>query len=150
MIVLSLFPRQEHTLAIPADDLVPVPALDVPEGVTSIGRTISIRGDIRSGEHLIIEGRVMVPGHGLAIGRYGCVSSEVMASTVTVLGTVNGKLTVTDRVELLPSGRVEGRIVTASLIMDEGAYFKGLVDPALRDTALAVSRCRLKQSFDDT
>lgn len=141
-------------MAIPADELVPVPDLDVPEGVTSIGRTISVRGEVRSGEHLIIEGRVegrvMVPDHGLAIGKYGNVSSEILARTVTVLGKVKGKLTATERVELLPSGEVEGRIVTASLIIDEGAYFKGVVDPTLRDTVLAVSRHRLKQDTDDT
>lgn len=91
----------------------------------------------------------MVPDHGLAIGKYGHVSSEVVARTVTVLGTVKGRLTATERVELLPSGQVEGRIVTASLIMDEGAYFTGVVDPKLRDTVLAVSRHRLKQGADD-
>ena len=146
--------KRSVTLTIPADDLIPVPDLDVPEGITSIGRTISVRGEVRSGEHLIIEGRVegrvMVPDHGLAIGKYGNVSADVMARTVTVLGTVKGKLTATERVELLPSGKVEGRIVTASLIMDEGCYFKGVVDPTLRDTVLAVSRHRLKQGADDT
>lgn len=113
-----------------------------------------MRGDVQSSEHLIIEGRVegrvMVPDHGLAIGKYGHVSSEIVARTVTVLGTVTGRLTATERVELLPSGRVEGRIVTASLIIDEGAYFKGVVDPTLRDTVLAVSRHRFKQDVDDT
>ena len=84
----------------------------------------------------------MVPDHGLAIGKYGNVSSDVMARTVTVLGTVKGKLSATERVELLPSGKVEGRIVTASLIMDEGCYFKGVVDPTLRDTVLAVTSTR--------
>ena len=146
--------KRSATLTIPADDLIPLPDLDVPEGITSIGRTISVRGEVRSGEHLIIEGRVegrvMVPDHGLAIGKYGNVSSDVMARTVTVLGTVKGKLSATERVELLPSGKVEGRIVTASLIMAEGCYFKGVVAPTLRDTVLAVSRHRLKQGADDT
>ena len=113
-----------------------------------------MRGEVYSSEHLIIEGRVdgrvLVPDHGLAIGKYGNVSSEVIARTVTVLGTVRGKLTATERVELLPSGQVEGRIVTASLIMDEGSYFKGVVDPTLRETVLAVSRHRLKQGADNT
>ena len=146
--------KKERTLTIPTDDLIPVPDPDRPEGLTSIGRTIFVRGEIRSSEHLIIEGRVegsvIVPDHGLAIAKYGNVSSEVMARTVTVLGTVRGKLTATERVELLPSGQVEGRIVTASLIMDEGSYFKGVVDPTLRDTVLAVSRHRFKQGVDHT
>ena len=141
-------------MAAPVDNQPPVRNLEAPEGMTSIGRTILVKGEVRSNEHLIIEGRVegrvMVPEHGLAIGKHGNVSSEIMARTITVLGTVQGKITATDRVELLPTGRAEGRIVTESLIIDEGAYFKGMVDPTLKETVLAVSRHRLKQDTDDT
>ncbi len=140
-------------MPIASEDLIPVPDLDVPEGVTSVGRTLVVRGEIRSDEHLIIEGRVegriMAPEHGVAIGRHGTVSSEIMARTITVLGTVNGKLTATERIELMPSGRVEGRLVTSTLIIDEGAFFKGVVDPTLANTVLAVSRHRLKKKSED-
>ena len=145
---------QERALAILSDDLIPLPDLDVPDGVTSLGRTIVVMGEVRSSEHLIIEGRVegriLAPDHGVAIGRHGSVNSEVMARTITVLGTVSGKLTATDRVELLPSGKVEGRIVTPTLIIDEGAYFKGVVDPSLVNTVLAVSRHRFKNGNEPT
>ena len=140
-------------MPIASEDLIPVPDLDVPEGVTSVGRTLVVRGEIRSDEHLIIEGRVegriMAPEHGVAVGRHGTVSSEIIARTITVLGTVTGKLTATERIELMPSGKVEGRLVTSTLIIDEGAFFKGVVDPTLADTVLAVSRHRLKQSTED-
>ena len=140
-------------MAFSADELVPLPDLDVPEGVTSIGRTIVIKGDVQADEHLIVEGqvegRLMVPEHGLAIGKHGRVSSEMLARTITVLGQADGKLTATERVELLKSGRVSGRIVTASLIIDEGAVFNGVVDPTLADTVMAVSRHRLKRQRDE-
>ena len=126
-----------------------MPDLDVPDDVTSVGRTLVVRGEIRSSEHLIIdgrvEGRIVAPDHGVAIGRHGRVTSEILARTITVLGTVSGKLNSTERVELMPSARVEGRIVTSTLIIDEGAYFKGVVDPTLADTVLAVSRYRLRR-----
>jgi cytoskeletal protein CcmA (bactofilin family) len=140
---------KDHALALPSDDLIPLPDLDAPEGVTSIGRTIVVKGEVRSAEHLIIEGcidgHVLAPKHGVAVGRHGRVTKEILARTITVLGTVRGKLTATERVEILASGRVEGRIVAATVIIDEGAYFTGIVDPTLADTALAVSRHRLKQ-----
>lgn len=140
-------------MAFSADELVPLPDLDVPEGVTSIGRTIVIKGDVQADEHLIVEGqvegRLMVPEHGLAIGKHGRVSPEMLARTITVLGQADGKLTATERVELLKSGRVSGRIVTASLIIDEGAVFNGVVDPTLADTVMAVSRHRLKRQRDE-
>ena len=137
----------DHTLALPTDDLIPHPDPHVPESVTTIGRTIVVRGDIRSDEHLIIEGRidghVLAPKHGVAVGRYGRVAKEILARTITVLGTVQGRLTATERVELLASGRVEGRIVAETVIIDEGAFFNGRIDPTLADTALAVGRHRL-------
>ncbi len=140
-------------MAFSPDERVPVPDLDVPEGVTSIGRTIVIKGDVRADEHLIvegtIEGRIVVPEHGLAIGKHGRVDSEILAKTITVLGQADGKLTATERVELLESGRVRGRIVTTTLIMDEGAIFNGVVDPTLTDTVMAVARHRLKQQGDE-
>ena len=139
----------DHTLALPTDDLVPHADPHVPESVTTIGRTIVVRGDVRSDEHLIIDGRidghVLAPKHGVAVGRYGRVAKEVVARTITVLGTVQGRLTATERVELLASGRVEGRIVAETVIIDEGALFNGRIDPTLADTALAVSRHRLRQ-----
>ena len=73
----------------------------------------------------------------------------MLARTITVLGQADGKLTATERVELLKSGRVTGRIVTASLIIDEGAVFNGVVDPTLADTVMAVSRHRLKRQKDE-
>ena len=127
---------------------------EAPEGVTSIGRSLLIKGEVRSSEHVIIEGqiegRVLVPEHGVAIARHGKVGPEVFARTITVLGTAHGKLNATERVELMPGGKVEGRIVTASLIIDEGAYFTGIVDPSLAETVIAVSRHRLRQDSEET
>ena len=139
-------------MALLPEDLIPLPDLDIPEGVTSIGRTIVIKGEVHTEEHLIIEGRVegrvLAPKCGVAVGKHGTVSSEIVARTITVLGTVNGRLTATERVELLDSCKVSGRVVTSTLIIDEGAYFNGHVDPTLADTALAVSRHRLKKMDD--
>lgn len=141
---------KESDLTFSADELDPLPELDNPDAATSIGRTIVIKGDIVADEHLIIEGRVegriTLPEHGLSVGKHGCVNSEVLAQTITVLGQATGKLTATERVELLKNGRVEGRIVTETLIVDEGALFNGTVDPTLTDTVVAVSRHRLKRS----
>ena len=140
---------KDRTLTLPSDDLIPLPDLDVPEGVTSIGRTIVVKGELRADEHLIIEGRVegqvLAPKHGVAIGRHGRVAKEVVARTITVTGRAGGRLTATERLELLDSARVEGRLVAPTVIIDEGAYFTGTVDPTLSDMALAVTRHRLKQ-----
>ena len=134
------------------DDLVPVPDLDAPQGITAIGRTFVVKGEIRAAEHLIIEGRVegeiAVPDHGVAIGRHGFVGADVLARTITVRGKTTGKLTAVDTVEILPTGHVEGRIVARRIAINEGAYFKGIVDPKLAEAAIAVGRHRFKQRID--
>ena len=134
------------------DDLISVPNLDAPPGITAIGRTLVVKGEIRAAEHLIIEGRVegqiTVPDHGVAIGRHGFVGAEVLARTITVRGKTTGNLTAVDTVEILPTGHVEGRIVARRIAINEGAYFKGIVDPKLAEAAIAVGRHRFKQRAD--
>ena len=141
--------QHDPELAESIADLVPLPDLDVPDGITSIGRTIVVRGDIQAGEHLIIEGQVegqvAVPEHGVAIGRRGTVGPGVFARTITVRGTVTGNLTAVDTVEILETGHVEGRLVAPRIAIEEGAFFTGVVDPNLTDAAVAVGRHRATQ-----
>jgi cytoskeletal protein CcmA (bactofilin family) len=131
------------------DDFIPLPEMDVPEGVTSLGRTIAVKGELSAAEHLIIEGRfegqLAVPDHGLAIGRRAAITAEILARTITVLGQVNGNLTAAEKVEIRSGGSVEGRIVASKVAIEEGAYFKGSVDPKRTEAAMAVGRHRMKQ-----
>lgn len=138
-----------HPVTSSDNDFLPVPDFDVPEGVTSLGRTISIKGDLTAGEHLIIEGRfegqLAVPEHGLAVGQHAAVTAEILARTITVLGHASGSLTAAEKVEIRESGSVEGRIVAQTVAIEEGAHFKGSIDPTRTEAALAVGRHRLKQ-----
>ena len=131
------------------EDLIATANFDGPDGVTSLGRTLVLKGELRADEHLIIEGRVegqiSAPEHGVAVGRYGAVGPSVFARTVTILGHATGSVTASEIVELLASAQVEGRIVSPTVAIDEGAKFNGFVDPKLSDVALAVGRHRFKQ-----
>lgn len=144
----------DQTRATLADDVALHPELDAPDGITAIGRTIIVKGDLCAAEHLIIEGRVeghvSVPDHGVAVGQQGTVDADVFARTITVRGSVTGNLTATERVEILATGRVDGRLVAPTIAIDEGAYFKGSVDPKKIDAAIAVGRHRLKQRTEHT
>ena len=144
----------DQTRATLADDVALHPELDAPDGITAIGRTIIVKGDLSAAEHLIVEGRieghVSVPEHGVAVGQHGTVDAEIFARTITVRGTVTGNLTATERVEILATGRVDGRLVAPTIAIDEGAYFKGPVDPKKIDAAIAVGRHRLKQRTEHT
>lgn len=137
------------TLATLANDVAPHSERDVSDGITSLSRGIRIKGEVRASAHLIIEGYVeglvSAPEHGVTIAQHSTIASDVLARTITVRGSATGNLTATERIEVLASGRVEGRLVAPCVAIDEGAYFKGSVDPKKTDAAIAVGRHRLKQ-----
>ena len=119
------------------------------EDVTRFGRTVSIKGEVTASEHLIIEGRVdgtlTVLEHGVAISHDATVTADIVARTITVLGHATGTFSASELVEIRPSGSVEGRIASPAVAIDEGAYFKGSVDPNRAEAALAVGRHRLQR-----
>jgi hypothetical protein len=44
---------------------------------------------------------------------------------VTVAGDLNGEIVCRGRLQMLPSGRVRGKIATETLVIAEGAYYEG-------------------------
>lgn len=133
----------------PTDDAPAAPDGGPSEDVTRFGRTVSIKGEVTASEHLIIEGRfdgqLTVLEHGVAISHDATVTADIAARTVTVLGHAAGTFSASELVEIRPSGSVEGRIASPAVAIDEGAYFKGSVDPKRAEAALAVSRHRLQR-----
>ena len=120
-----------------------LPDFDLPEGVSSLAQGLAVSGELRAAENLIIEGRfdgqVFVPEHEVAVGRPGRLNGEVLARDITVLGRATGRL-VADRVEIAPGATVEAEIVTERLVISDGAFFRGVVDPTRTDAAFAVFR----------
>ena len=102
-----------------------VPGVDLPEGLTSIGRNIAIRGEVISGEHLIIEGqvdgRISAPEHGVAIARLARVTADISAKRITIRGSVRGTLVASGRIDVEAGGMVVGRVEAAHLTLANGA-----------------------------
>ena len=107
-------------------------ALDFPDGVTSLGPSLIVKGELTAREHIIIEGQfdgqIVVPEHGLAIGMHANVKADVVAKTVTILGVVTGNLRAGDRVEISDTATVEGHIVSTHVTMADGARFQGTIN----------------------
>ena len=92
------------------------------EGTTVDGsfrseHSIRILGSVQNGE---VESKQRV-----SVENRATVAANITAEQVTVAGEVNGKITCTGRVEIMPTGRVTGEITAGSLIMQEGAFFEG-------------------------
>jgi len=100
--------------------------------VVNIGQSVQIKGELTGNEDLTIEGmvdgKIMVKDHNLTIGANGRISAEVHAKTVVVVGHVVGNITADDKVELAPTGSVQGDVRAPRVAIADGARFKGSID----------------------
>ena len=123
-------PGQPHTqvAALSAPPTMAVAA----QGSTSIGRTVSIRGEISSEEDLLIDGRIEgrldLGRNRLVVGPSGEVRAAVAAREVDVQGVVNGNVEASDRIILRKNSKLVGDLKMASVVIEDGAYFKGSID----------------------
>ena len=101
-------------------------------GSATIGKAVKIVGQIFSKEDLYVdgdvEGTVEAMEHKLTIGPNGTVHAGVKAREVAVLGTIQGNVEATDKIEIRKDAKLVGDIRTARIIIEDGAYFKGSID----------------------
>jgi cytoskeletal protein CcmA (bactofilin family) len=111
--------------------------------VVNIGQSVQIKGELSGNEDLSvdgrIEGRINLKDHHLTIGANGRISAEVHAKSVLVNGQVIGNITADDKVEIAPSGSVEGDISAPRVALADGSSFKGNIDMGRKGTAPARS-----------
>jgi cytoskeletal protein CcmA (bactofilin family) len=98
----------------------------------TIGRSITIRGDVTGDEDLVIQGRVEgsvdLKEHAVTVGPEGVVKADITGRLVTVEGNVEGNLRADEQVVLRGSARVQGDISAPRVTLEDGAYFKGGVE----------------------
>lgn len=99
--------------------------------VTHIAAGSRIEGRLSGPTELLIEGEV----HGeirvesaVMIGTEGVVQGPISAQVVRVGGRVIGDIQAVDRVEVAPSGSLDGDISAPRVVIAEGAFFKGRID----------------------
>ncbi len=107
-----------------------------------IGPSIIIKGEIVSGEDLIVSGHIdgtlRADGHVVSLNPGSEVTANVAAGSIVVAGTVLGTLVAQERIELRPGADVEGEITTPKLSMSDGAELHGKVEmPKRSSLALA-------------
>jgi cytoskeletal protein CcmA (bactofilin family) len=97
-----------------------------------IGKAIKIRGQLRGGEDLEIEGRVdgtiTLSNNHLTLARSAVVAANIEAQNITICGDVQGNTSATDKVEVTADAKIVGDIRAPRLVMEEGAKFRGQVE----------------------
>jgi cytoskeletal protein CcmA (bactofilin family) len=138
---MSLFGRRDNassTSASPGDSRsqespAPAPSPSRPQQrrITHIAPGTRIRGEVTGPTELLIEGevegeiRVDAP---VIVGGEGVVQGPITAQVVRIGGRVFGNVVAADRVEVAPSGTLEGDILSPRITIAEGAFFKGRVE----------------------
>jgi cytoskeletal protein CcmA (bactofilin family) len=101
-------------------------------GAAVIGKSVQIRGEVKGSEDLLVDGQVegtiTLTESRLTIGPNAKVAAHVSARDVVVLGTLNGDITATGRIELRQGSNLTGDISASRLSIEENAIFKGKVD----------------------
>jgi cytoskeletal protein CcmA (bactofilin family) len=95
-----------------------------------IGKGIRIKGDLSGQGDLVIEGqvegRIQLNNH-LTIEESGIVNANIEVEKLTVLGRASGNIDAQARVEMRASARVEGEIKAPSVVIEDGANFRGTI-----------------------
>ena len=106
--------------------------------VTQLGRSLVVKGELTGGEDLTIsgqfEGTINVHDHCVTVGPEGKVKAGIQAARVIIYGSVQGNISVRDRVEIHKTGHVVGDLVAPGISIEDGAYFKGKIE-ILRESA---------------
>ena len=105
------------------------------EPVSNLGRGVRIEGKICSDQDLQVDGEVdgalEVHDHNLIVGPHARVKAEIKAQNVSIVGTVEGTIEASDRIELCSQCQVVAQIKTRRIAIKDGAYFKGNIEVVL-------------------
>ncbi len=95
-----------------------------------ISPDLKIVGDLKCTGDIQIDGTVegSVKGGLIIIGERATVEGSIVAETVRIIGTVNGRIRA-KTVHLDKTGKVIGDIAHEILTIEAGAYFEGQVWP---------------------
>jgi cytoskeletal protein CcmA (bactofilin family) len=112
--------------------------------MTTLGKTLLLRGEVRAHEDLTIDGHVEGPLHcepgAVTVSASGEVTGDIVARDITVFGRTSGQLIATDVVDVRGDAVVNGTVVAARFILDPSARFTGRVEPQHLEAALRVAR----------
>jgi cytoskeletal protein CcmA (bactofilin family) len=126
-----------NTAQVPSQGPAPVGMPTAPRAsvaskqTATIGPSMTIKGEIRAKEELLVEGEVeglLESQSLLTVGPNGKVKANIKAREVVIYGSVRGNVEVMEKIAIREQGSLIGDIKSAGISIDDGAYFKGSID----------------------
>jgi cytoskeletal protein CcmA (bactofilin family) len=101
-------------------------------GSATLGKNVSVKGQIFSREDLTIdgevEGTVECHEHRLTIGPNGRVHAGLKAREIVIYGSIQGNVEALEKIDIKKEAKLVGDIKTSRIMIEDGAYFKGSID----------------------
>ena len=127
--------KVEKTMSMKTQDKAPAPIRSdaaASEGLSVIGKTLFVKGELEAAEDMLVEGRVegsiKHTASQLTIGVSGVVNADIDAKNLVIEGTVEGNIVGAESVVIRDSADVRGNVYTARISIADGAQFSGTVD----------------------
>ena len=102
------------------------------QDVVDIGQSVIFKGELSAKQDLTVdgsvEGKIELAQHVLTIGAKGRIKAHVVAKVVIVMGTVDGNITATEKIDIHEKATINGDLVAPRVRIVEGAYFRGGID----------------------
>jgi cytoskeletal protein CcmA (bactofilin family) len=122
--------RDSNTMSSPSRTFDPDPRLGA--GFATLGKNVTVKGQIFSREDLTIdgevEGTVECQEHRLTIGPNGRVHAGLKAREIVIYGSIQGNVEAADKIDIRKEAKLVGDIKTSRIMIEDGAYFKGSID----------------------
>ncbi len=99
---------------------------------STIGANMIIKGEMSGNEDLEIfgkiEGNISLQSNTVSLRQGGFLQGTIHAQDIEIEGKVQGDLVAKDRVILKSSANMDGKIVAARVVLEDGCQFKGMID----------------------
>lgn len=95
---------------------------------TIVGANVILSGILKDAGDVAIHGKVegeVTSERSIMVGETAEIKGPISGQIVTVAGVVRGSIDASQKLELLPTGKVYGSISTRDLIIRSGAIFVG-------------------------
>jgi cytoskeletal protein CcmA (bactofilin family) len=117
--------------------------------MSTLGKSIAVKGEVHSSEDLTVEGRLDGPiaceGSAVIIAPCAKVTGQIIARNITVFGSASGQLIATGKVDVRAEAVVTGQVIAPKFVLDGAASFNGRVSPQQLEAALGVARYNRRQ-----
>jgi cytoskeletal protein CcmA (bactofilin family) len=119
---------------------------------TIIGGNSKVEGLLEASDPTRVDGLVqgkILSKSSVIVGEHGVVRGDINAVEILIAGTVYGNLKAEQRIELTETGRVLGDLVTKTLVIDEGASFKGSCTMEVMEEKKASDGAHAEQGIEE-